>query len=251
MKELFLREAVFPPMGERRGYPFSIPALKNVDKIIFSAPVTFLAGENGAGKSTLLEALAVALGLNPEGGSQNFLFSTRDTHSALGESIRLVRGARRPRDGFFLRAESFYNTATKLEEYDDGMGDLLARYGGSPHERSHGEAFLGLVQRRFRDGIYLMDEPEAALSPSRQLSLLCELDRLARGGSQMVVATHSPILMALPGAKILWLDEMGIAPRRWEETVHYQVTRRFLCRPEQMLRKLGFPAGMEKGEKLW
>ena len=235
MKELFLREAVFPPMGERRGYPFSIPALKNVDKIIFSAPVTFLAGDNGAGKSTLLEALAVALGLNPEGGSQNFLFSTRDTHSALGESIRLVRGARRPRNGFFLRAESFYNAAS----YIDTLDEIPSVYGGSLHEKSHGESFLALVQNRFRGhGLYLLDEPEAALSPMRLLTLMGEIDRLTEAGSQFIISTHSPILMAFPGAEVLEITGAGIRPVPYRETEHFTVTRSFLENPERMLRIL-------------
>ncbi|MDD2956601.1 MAG: AAA family ATPase [Oscillospiraceae bacterium] len=252
MEELFLRGAKFPEEEqERLGYAFSLSALKGLDRVDFSAPVTFFAGENGAGKSTLLEALAVALGLNPEGGSLNYLFSTRGTHSSLGEHLRLIRGSRRPRSGFFLRAESFYNVATKLEEYDGGLGDLLEQYGGSLHKKSHGESFLALVQNRFKTGIYLLDEPEAALSPTRQLALLCEMERLVKNGSQLIVATHSPLLMAFPGAEILWLDENGVTPKQWRETENYLVTRRFLTDPERMLRELGIGEGLEKTEELW
>lgn len=239
MKELFVREAIFPPAGRAEAYPFPVPALQRAGKVSFTVPVTFLAGENGAGKSTLLEGLAAALGIDPEGGSRNYLFSGRNSPSVFGESLRLVRGARRPKDGFFLRAESFYNTANQVGEYDGGLGDLLDRYGGDPHQKSHGESFLALIQHRFGEGIYLLDEPEAALSPARQLVLLCELDRLAKNGSQLIIATHSPILMAFPGAEILWMDETGIALKQWKETDHYRLTHRFLCAPEEMLRRLG------------
>ncbi|MDY2948739.1 MAG: AAA family ATPase, partial [Lachnospiraceae bacterium] len=228
MNDLYIKGVLFEWNKISRGsYLRGIEALRDVNEIRFSKPVTLFVGENGTGKSTLLEAIAVAHGFNPEGGSRNYSFSTRDTHSELCDAIRIVKGYRKEKWGYFLRAESFYNVATQEEEYadDDHPSEEY-------HNRSHGESFLKLMQKNIRSsGLYLMDEPEAALSPTRQLSLLCELDRLARGGSQMVVATHSPILMALPGAKILWLDEMGIAPRRWEETEHYQVTRRFLCRP--------------------
>lgn len=239
MKELYLREAIFPPADRAEAYPFPVPALQRAGRVSFTVPVTFLAGENGAGKSTFLEGLAAALGINPEGGSRNHLFSGRGAPAAFGEGLRLVRGPRRPRDSFFLRAESFYNTATRIGEYDGGLGDLLAQYGGDLHQKSHGESFLALIQNRFGEGLYLLDEPEAALSPARQLALLCELDRLAGNGSQLIIATHSPILMAFPGAEILWMDETGIVLKQWQETEHYQLTRRFLCAPEEMLRRLG------------
>lgn len=207
----------------------------------FDAPVTFLIGENGTGKSTLLEAMAVACGFNPEGGSRNFTFSTRATHSELGEYLTPAR-RRYPRDGFFLRAESFYNVATNIDQMDETTPGprLIDRYGGvSLHRQSHGESFLALVEHRFGgEGLYLLDEPEAALSPSRLLTLIALLDQLVKAGSQFIIATHSPILMAFPGARLYQLGEDGIHPVAYRETEHYQLTRRFLEDPERMLRYL-------------
>ena len=202
-------------------------------------PVTFLVGENGTGKSTLLEAIAAAWGFNPEGGTRNFRFSTARTHAELYRSLVLQRGPRRPRDGFFLRAESFYNVATEIDRLDE-IAPLKGAYGGrSLHEQSHGESFLALVLNRFSgSGLYLLDEPEAALSPSRLLTLLCEMDALVKRRSQFIVATHSPILMAFPGARLYLLDEEGIRPTDYRETEHYQLTKQFLDCPERMLRYL-------------
>lgn len=209
---------------------------------MLDSPVTFLVGENGSGKSTLLEAIAVACGFNAEGGTRNFTFSTRATHSELGEYITVAR-RRYPRDGFFLRAESFYNVATNIDEMDEDFSygpKVIESYGGvSLHHQSHGESFLALVQNRFGgNGLYLLDEPEAALSPTRQLTLLGEMHQLAERDSQFIVATHSPILMAYPGARIYQLSENGIEPVQYQETEHYQLTRRFLEDPERMLRYL-------------
>ncbi|MCI8573624.1 MAG: AAA family ATPase [Oscillibacter sp.] len=208
----------------------------------FDRPVTFLVGENGIGKSTLLEAVAVACGFNPEGGTRNFSFSTRATHSVLGDYLTPAR-KRYPRDGFFLRAESFYNVATNIDEMDELVGGdprLIDSYGGvSLHQQSHGESFLALVQNRFGgEGLYLLDEPEAALSPSRLLTLLAEMDRLVKADSQFIVSTHSPILMAFPNARIYELNENGVRAVAYKETEHYQLTRRFLENPERMLRYL-------------
>lgn len=208
----------------------------------FDRPVTFLVGENGTGKSTLLEAVAVACGFNPEGGTRNFSFSTRATHSPLGEYLTPAR-RRYPRDGFFLRAESFYNVATNIDQMDEApsLGPrVIDSYGGtSLHHQSHGESFLALVQNRFGGkGLYLLDEPEAALSPSRLLTLMGEMDALVKADSQFVVATHSPILMAFPNARIYLLEAAGVRPVDYRETEHYQLTRRFLENPERMLRYL-------------
>jgi len=210
--------------------------------LAFDRPVTFLVGENGTGKSTLLEGAAVACGFNPEGGTRNFSFSTRDTHSVLGEYLTPVR-KRYPRDGFFLRAESFYNVATSIDQMDEGPSfgpRLIDSYGGvSLHSRSHGESFLALVQNRFGgEGLYLLDEPEAALSPSRLLTLMGEMDQLVKAGSQFIVATHSPILMAFPQARIYELSGEGVRAADYRETEHYQLTKRFLDAPERMLRYL-------------
>ena len=208
----------------------------------FDRPVTFLVGENGSGKSTLLEAIAVACGFNPEGGTRNFRFATRETHSELGEYLTPVRKGYH-RDGFFLRAESFYNVASNIDEMDEGGGlgaKVIDSYGGvSLHRQSHGESFLALVKNRFGgEGLYLLDEPEAALSPSRLLTLLCEVHRLVEHDSQLIIATHSPILMAYPDARLYQLGEEGIQTVDYQETEHYQLTKRFLDEPERMLHYL-------------
>ena len=217
-------------------YLEGIPAIAGLGLLELRQPVTFLVGENGSGKSTLLEAVALALGFNPEGGSRNFAFSTRDTHSGLHNYLRLHRGPYRPKDGFFLRAESFYNVAT----YIDTIPELATSYGGvSLHEQSHGESFLALMEHRFGGrGLYLLDEPEAALSPTRMMSLLVVLHHLVEEHSQFVIATHSPILMAYPGARIYQLSQQGIEPVAYRDTEHYQITRRFLEAPERMLELL-------------
>lgn len=201
----------------------------------FSRPVTFLVGENGTGKSTLLEATAVALGFNAEGGSRDFNFSTYDQQPELAELLTPVRVAY-PSDGFFLRAESFYNAATYLQQVDSN----LKRYGGrSLHDQSHGESFLALVKNRFEGkGIYLLDEPEAALSPQRLLSLLILIDQLVKKDSQLIIATHSPILMAYPQATIYQLDEEGIEEVSLQQTASYQITRQFLDDPDRMIHYL-------------
>ena len=225
-------------------YLEDIPAIEGLSLLEFHQPVTFLVGENGTGKSTLLEAVALALGFNPEGGSRNFSFSTRDTHSGLHGCLTLHRGPYRPKDGFFLRAESFYNTATEVEELSRRSlappEEFYRNYGGkSLHHQSHGESFLSLVHSRFRgQGIYLLDEPEAALSPARQLTLLAEIHRLVEDGSQLLIATHSPILMAYPKGEILLLGDGPIHPVDYRETEHYQITKDFLDHPERMLRIL-------------
>lgn len=226
-------------------YLRGLPAVRHLmegKELVFDAPVTFLVGENGSGKSTLLEAVAVACGLNAEGGSRNFRFSTRSTHSELGRLLTAVR-RRYPLDSYFLRAESFYNVATHIDQMDEGPGlggSIIDSYGGvSLHQQSHGESFMALVQNRFGGGgLYLLDEPEAALSPSRLLTLLVQIHDLVQRDSQFIVATHSPVLMAYPGARIYLFSEEGICPVSYRETEHYQLTRRFLEDPERMLRYL-------------
>jgi predicted ATPase len=171
-------------------YPFSLPAVRHLSTLPLHPKVTFLVGENGSGKSTLLEAIAVAFGFNPEGGTKNFGFQTRASHSELHQYLRLVKGIRPPRDGFFLRAESFFNLATEIEELDKGLGGppVIQSYGGkSLHEQSHGESFWSLVMHRFGgNGFYILDEPEAALSPQRQLALLSRIHQLVRDNSRML-----------------------------------------------------------------
>ncbi len=216
-------------------YPFSLPAIHSLDYIDLHPKITFLVGENGSGKSTLMEAIAVALGFNAEGGTKNFRFGTRESHSELHEYLRVAKGVRKPRDGFFLRAESFFNVATEIDNLD-----VVDSYGGrSLHEQSHGESFLALMTNRFGgNGIYLLDEPEAALSPQRQLAVLSRIHDLILDNSQFLIATHSPILMAYPDARIYQCGQDGIAEIAYEDTEHFQVTRDFLANPERMLRIL-------------
>lgn len=213
-------------------YPFSLPAVRHLETLDLHPAVTFLVGENGSGKSTLLEAVAVAWGFNPEGGTKNFRFQTRASHSVLHEYLRLVKGVQRPRDGFFLRAESFFNVATEIERLDDGPGGppIIGSYGGrSLHQQSHGESFFSLMTNRFGGhGLYVLDEPEAALSPSRQLAMLSRMHELVQARSQFIIATHSPIIMAYPDAWIYQITDDGLRRVAYEETDHYAVAKRFL-----------------------
>ena len=222
-----------------RAYPFNLPAVRRTDQIGFHPKVTFFVGENGSGKSTLVEALAVAWGFNAEGGSTSFNFATRGSHSPLHQFIRPVRGHLRPLDGFFLRAESFYNAATYVEEISRD-GRPISGYGDRGlHEQSHGESFFALFQERFRgDGLYILDEPEAALSPARQLSFLTRLHELVRARSQFIIATHSPIILAYPDADIWRVSDFGLEKVDYEDTEAYQTTRAFLLHRETMLRTL-------------
>ncbi len=223
------------PTNGRDGYLNGIPAVASLTSIRLNAPVAFFTGENGSGKSTLLEAIAVAYGFNAEGGTRNFNFSSANTHSGLHEYLTLVKEPIRAQDGYFLRAESFYNAATYIDDID-----AVESYGGrSLHAQSHGESFLSLVMNRFGgQGFYVLDEPEAALSPSRQLSLLRIMHDLVSRGSQFVIASHSPILMAYPEAELFLLNDSGICRTKYEETEHYQVTRCFLENPKRMLGEL-------------
>jgi predicted ATPase len=229
---LFVRSAQLRPTSD---YRTEIPALRNVREIVFRTPVTFFIGENGSGKSTLIESIAIAAGFNAEGGSKNFRFETvrREEEDRM---VGLTRGPRRESDGYFLRAESFFNVATEV----DRLGVTRGYGGKSLHQQSHGESFLSLVLERFSgDGLYILDEPEAALSPSRELSLLARMHDLVSGrGSQFVIATHSPIVMAYPGATIYLLDADGMREVAYEDTEHYQVTRDFLTQRERMLKVL-------------
>ena len=222
---------------EYRDYRMSIPALRNVDSILFRRPVTFFVGENGTGKSTLVEAIAIAAGFNAEGGSRNFQFETVRRADPDDDSplfVRLTRSPRRASDGYFLRAESFFNVATEI----DRLGVTRGYGGTSLHEQSHGEAFMALLLNRFLgDGLYILDEPEAALSPTRQLSMLVRINDLVRAGSQFIIATHSPVLMAYPDATILLMAD-DIREVAYEDTEHYTVMRQFFKNREAMLREL-------------
>lgn len=217
------------------GWPWTIPALAALDELPLAPGVTFLVGENGSGKSTLVEGIAVAAGFAPEGGSLQFGAKTRDERPPLADALLLVRGARRPRDGFFLRAETFFNVVSAI----DGYG-VQQHYGGvSLHERSHGEGFLDLTVHRFNDGgLFVLDEPEAALSPQGLFTLMRRIHDLVQAGSQFVIATHSPILMAYPGALIYELREDGPVETAYEDTDHFQMTRAFIEAPERFLGRL-------------
>jgi len=221
-------------------YPFSLPVVRALEQIDLHPHVNFFVGENGSGKSTLLEAIAVSLGFNAEGGSKNFSFGTRASHSDLHRYLRIAKGLRRPRDGYFLRAESFFNVATEIEKLDeDPMGGppIIGAYGSrSLHEQSHGESFMALMMERFGgQGLYILDEPEAALSPQRQLATLARMRDLVEEKSQFIIATHSPILMAYPDATIFHCGQEGIAPIAYQDTEHDRVTREFLMDPQRML----------------
>ena len=220
-------------------YPFNLPAIKNLDTLSFHPKVTFIVGENGSGKSTILESIAVKFGFNAEGGTRNFNFSSRATHSDLNQYIKVVKGTKRPQDGFFFRAESFYNFATNIDELDSEMSfgpPLINSYGGrSLHEQSHGESFFAVFLNKFSGkSIYVLDEPEAALSPSRQMSMLTRMHELVGEGSQFIIATHSPIIMAYPNARIYQINE-GFEQVNYEDTEHYQVMHSFLNNTQKML----------------
>ncbi|MCG7532745.1 AAA family ATPase [Psychrobium sp. MM17-31] len=224
-------------------YPFSMPSVKFLEQIKFAREVTFIVGENGSGKSTLLEAIAVAMGFNPEGGTVNLNFETRSTHSQLADYLRLARSFKRHRDGFFLRAESFYNVATNIDEMDEAPAfgpPVIDSYGGvSLHKQSHGESFLSLMLNRFGgNGLYILDEPEAALSPNRMLVMLSKMNQLVKQQSQFIIATHSPILMAFPNAKILEVTQEGIQQTRLEDSEHFRLTRAFLNNPQRVFDEL-------------
>lgn len=222
-------------------YYFHIPAIRELRSLDLSLPITFFTGENGSGKSTLLEAIAVSWGFNPEGGSLQAYFTTKDTHSSLCDSLILSKSARRPKSGFFLRAESFYNVASYLEEVWEGeiqAGYQLDHYGGIPHQKSHGQAFMGLLLHHFKpNSLYLLDEPEAALSPQNQLAMMRRIYELALQGSQFIIATHSPILTTLPHSRLYYFDR-EIKEMDYRESENYRLTKMMLEDPDHVLHYL-------------
>ena len=220
-------------------YPFNIEVVKKFQELNFESQVTFLVGENGIGKSTFIEAIAVALGLPAEGGTENFRYETKNTAFILSNYLRVVT-FNRPKTKFFLRAESFYNFSSEVQRLveENGFGTLYGSYGGNLHECSHGESFIRLVQNRFTDnGLYILDEPEAALSPQRQLSLLCLIDQLSKEGSQFIIATHSPILISYRDGKILDLNN-NFKEVKYEDTDIYNLYKMYLEQPDAMQHRL-------------
>ena len=217
--------------------------LNNIGGLTFNKPVTFLVGENGIGKSTLIEAMAVNYGFNPEGGTRNFNFDTRSTHSDLHQYIKLIKSYRTPKWGFFLRAESFYNVSTNIDQMDEAPGlspPVIDSYGGvSLHKQSHGESFLAVVENGFSaNGLYILDEPEAALSPNGIMRLISNIHNLVKQGSQFIISTHSPMLMAYPDAEIYEITKDDIQSIEYKQTNHYVITRQFLENPQKMLNYL-------------
>lgn len=237
IKSVFFKEE---DTKNRNGYPYDIPAIRQCEDIKFHPDVTFFIGENGSGKSTLLEAMAIAYGFNPEGGTKSAQFEVHNTHSTLHQEIKLSKSFKTPGDAYFLRAESFYNVATKAEEFG-----VLKSYGGkSLHEQSHGEAFLATLMHKLTgNGLYLLDEPEAALSPARQLTAISLIHQLVLDDSQFIIATHSPIIMAYPNATIYEFSKEGIRQVQYQETDHYLITKSFLDNPDNSLNLL-----LDRGE---
>lgn len=223
---------------EESSYLKEIRALSGLSRLQFDRRITFFVGENGTGKSTLLEAIAVAYGFNPEGGTLNYRFDTYNDVSELSSALRIARGFKRPKGSYFFRAESFFNLATKAEEYDRDNPRGHSYGDKGLHDQSHGESFLAFFQSFKREGLYIMDEPEAALSPQRQLTLFIQMAQMAEAGAQFIAATHSPILLGIPGAEILSFDEGHIHPCAYEETESYQVTEMFINNREALIKKL-------------
>ena len=238
MSETFIR-GVKVENVDTSAYPYSISAVQQLNSLDLSSPVTFLVGENGSGKSTIIEAIAVAAGFNAEGGTKNYNFISHDTTSSLKDSISLVRNGKREKYGYFLRAETFYTTANYAENGTFGAGGSVPIMFGDKHihEQSHGEAFLSIV-KSFRPGLFIFDEPESALSPQRQLSLLVAMHDLVEQGSQFIIATHSPILLSYSNANIYQLSGDGIASTEYDDIEHVRLTRDFLNNPQQYLSRL-------------
>ncbi len=231
----FLRSVLLKDGFDTRSYPFTIPAVANLNNLEFHNDVTFFVGENGSGKSTVLEAIAQTMGFSAQGGTKNVRINDAGGSSGLHEYLKATKSFPHPKDAYFLRAESFYNIATYMDEVQ-----YLEGYGGrSLHAQSHGESFMATLLNKFRgNGLYLLDEPEAALSPSRQMAALVRIHDLVQGGSQFIIATHSPILLAYPSSKIIAFDKHGLHEIEYEQTEHYSITRDFLNNYKRRLEQL-------------
>lgn len=245
MESRYICDIIFKGEIDKKSYLNDIPAVRYLKKhknLPIEGDITFFVGENGSGKSTLLEAIAVSYGFNAEGGTKNFSFSTKETHSELCEHITVAK-EKFAKDGYFLRAESFYNAATYIDYLDSietGAPQIIESYGGkSLHKQSHGESFLALVENRFGgNGVYILDEPEAALSPMKLLNLMVLINDCVKKDSQFIIATHSPILLAFPNADIYEFSQSGIERKEYKETEHYKITKLFLDNPERMLKHM-------------
>ena len=225
-------------LNERKEYPYNVPAVRNLNELEFKNNVTFIIGENGVGKSTLVEAIAISAGFNPEGGSHYMNYKTYNTHSTLYQDFKLIRSAYRNKDGYFLRAESFYNIASEIDRISDNR-QLLRNYGGALHNRSHGESFLGVFLNRLSgDGLYIFDEPESALSFSSLLKLLVKINELEKKNSQFIIATHSPVLLAYPNADIYTITNTGLEHTKYHDTAPYLLTKYFILNHEKMINDL-------------
>lgn len=240
IREVFLKR---DKISSYNHFPLNLPVIQNFQNISLHPNVTYVIGENGMGKSTLLEGIAIALGFNPEGGTLNFSFSSYDSHSNLDQYLQIARGVHRAKDSFFFRAETFYNVATNIEELDNeplGGSKVIESFGGkSLHEQSHGESFFAVFTERFQgNGLYILDEPEAALSPLRQLSMLARINELVNQGSQFIISTHSPIIMAYPKSKIIQLVQDGMSEVKLEETYHYSIMKQFFDDRDRLLHHL-------------
>ena len=243
MANIFLSEVINKHIPQPDDdYPYCIPVIRHLDVLTFRSSVTYIIGENGSGKSTLLEAIAVKMGLNAEGGGRNFNFSTSKTHSDLYEELKLVKTPYRLYDTYFYRAESFYNAITYLESLGASPFDKspFFAYGGKNlHERSHGEGMVDLFENRLEQGFYLFDEPEAALSYQNQLRFLIWLKRAVKAGSQVIISTHSPVILAYPDADILVIGENGLEPTSYEESYIYRDMHAFVSNVPLIQRELG------------
>jgi len=224
------------------GYPFNIPCIKSFKELAFHPNVTFFTGENGVGKSTLIEAIAIYLGFNAEGGSKNFNFRSAETHSDLHNFLTISKSFRKPRDGYFLRGESFYNVASEIDKLDEELGGpkIIDSYGGlSLHEQSHGQSFWALFMNRFSgNGVYILDEPESALSATKQIAMLSKINNLVDKNAQFIITTHSPILLAYPNAYIYEMADGKTTRIKYEESEVYRVYKSFLDSPKRILDNL-------------